>query len=91
MQITARNWLIKLLGGYTSDEFDEVEKDGYETFNEMVRRGDTIRELQALVPSSPFLQKKRGEPDMTLVGSLSSMLTPPKKRGRPKKVVKETV
>lgn len=51
-----RDVLIKWLGGYTEEAFDEVEKDYYETFNEMVRRGDTIRELKAPVPQ----KKKRG-------------------------------
>ena len=57
-----RERLVKWLGGYTKEEFEEEQKDYFDTFNEMVRRGDTIKELQALIPVSAVTKKKRGRP-----------------------------
>lgn len=56
-----KSWLIKKLGGYTVWEYQSVVDDCTATFREMTRRGDTILELQALIPV-PTVPKKRGRP-----------------------------
>lgn len=54
-----RDWLIHLLGGYARSEYEEVYDDYEEVYEEMVKRGDTIRELQTLVPTP---KKTKGRP-----------------------------
>jgi len=57
-----RDWLIKKLGGYTRNEYRELSVDQHETYKVAVSRGETIRELQALIPVSAVTPKKRGRP-----------------------------
>ena len=53
-----RDLLIRWLGGYTEKQFEYACRDYESIFEEMVRRGDTIQELQALVPKP----KRMGRP-----------------------------
>jgi len=46
-----RDYLIHLLGGYTEAEYEDMNADYEEVYEEMVMRGKTIEELQSLIPA----------------------------------------
>lgn len=63
LKTNMRDWLIKKLGGYTEDEWRQLMDSKVTVLKINVDLQRTIRELQALVPVSAVLpKKKRGRP-----------------------------
>ena len=53
-----RDFIIHFLGGYTAEEYEDLEEDYDNVFEEMANRGETIARLQDLVPAP----KPKGRP-----------------------------